>query len=298
MKKLKAFYLMICFLFLNLLSVACKFPDNILDLQNIKTYKLDKIKFGQTTIEEFTSLVGVKPDYTIENVDIYNTVPVNNVVFKKIRVGFKDKKLDWIEFYLNGDIELATIADIYGKPDNINQSYSKIFDYYDYKFFNISTDKQHKFARTITIFDMPESSHETIIDLSSFIPKWQDLKKRNILGLKPGYSLESDFNDLYPDLLSVKNNKTDYSVYILDKELGKAKSQYESIELVFINGLLNWIYLVPLEINLNQLISLWGKEYQVESISKKHELYDFNGIIAVVNKNNKKVVKIGIITDK
>lgn len=296
MRKLRAFYLMICLLFLNLLTVACKFPDNTLDLKDIKNYKLEKIKFGQTTIDEFASLVGIKPDYTIENVDIYNTVPFDNIVFKKIRVGFKNKKLDWIEFYLNGDIKLSKITDIYGKPDNINRSYSKLFDYYDYKFFNISTDKQHKYARTITIFDLPESNAESIIDLSPFIPKWQDIKKRSIMGLKPGYSLESDFNDLHPELSAINNN--DFSVYVLDRELGKAKSQYESIEIVFINGLLNWIYIVPARMNLIQAIGVWGKEYKIETINKKYDLYDFDGIIAVVDKVNNKVAKIGVITDK
>lgn len=299
MNRFKAFYCIVFLLLFNLLVSACKFPDNILDINNITNYKLDKIKFGITSLDEFASLVGSKPDYKIGNIFIYNTLPPDNTVYKKVRVGFKQEKLDWIEFALNDNTELSKITDVYGKPDNINTIYNKIFDYYDYKFFNISTDKEHVYAKAITIFNLPESSLDKIIDLSNSIPNWQELNTFNILGLKPGYSLESDLNSSYPELLPVKEEKIDSSsVYILDKELGKAKSQYQKIELFYINGLLNWIDIIPVNISLNQIVKVWSTEYKIESINKKYDLYEFAGIIAVIDKTNKKVVKIGIVTSK
>jgi len=295
MNKLKELYLIIALLFSSILVSACKFPDNIPDWQNIKDYKPDIIKFGETTADDFADLVQSKPDQKIGDVVIFSTCPPETSIYKKIRVGFKNNKLDWIEFTLSDNFEISKFTNILGEPPHINNTYSDSLDYYDYNFFNISTDKQHTFAKNITIFEKPEK----IIDLGKFIPDWKNLNNSNFLGLKPGYSLEADFNTAFPELISAKStNKGNASVYILDKQLGKAKLQYKRIELVYRNSLLSWISFIPQDLQLNQLVKAWGSQYTVESVNTKYDMYDFSNVIAVVNKVSKKVVKIGVISAK
>jgi len=301
MKRFREIYLILALLFISTLTSACKFPDNILDWQNIKEYKPVSIQFGVTTTGDFVSLVQKNPDQKIGDVTFFNTLPPDNSIYKKIRVGFKNDKLDWLEFTLNDNFEISKFTDIYGKPRYINTTYSTLFDYYNYDFFNISTDKQQIYAKAVTIFEMPKATQnqDEIIDLGNLIPDWKNLNTSNFLGLKPGYSIEVNFNSSYPKLIPVKSNtKNSSSVYVLDKELGKAKSQYKIVELIFKNGLLSWISLVPQNISLEQVIKAWGSQYTLESINTKYDLYDFSSVIAVVDKSKKKVVKIGIISAK
>ncbi|MDD3012905.1 MAG: hypothetical protein PHC34_04310 [Candidatus Gastranaerophilales bacterium] len=299
MKNFRGIYLILTLLFISIISSACKFPDNILDWQNIKDYKPDIIQFGVTTTDDFKGLVKSKPEQKIGNVSIFITQPSDTNIYKKIRVGFKNDKLDWIEFTLNNNLKMSKFTDLYGKPSHINTTYNNFLDYYDYGLFNISTDKQHTYAKNITIFEMPKASQnqEKIIDFSNLIPDWKNLTTANFLGLKPGYSIESNFNSSYPELIPVKSNKKSFSsIYIIDKELGKTKSQYKKAELTFNNGLLSWISLIPQNLYLDQVIKAWGSQYTLETIDIKYDLYDFLNVVVVVDKSNKKVVKIGIVS--
>jgi hypothetical protein len=296
MKKFRIFCLILTLLAVITFTSACKFPDSLPDWKSIKEYRPDLIQFGTTTADDFAALVQSKPDQTIGDIVFFVTEPPENSFYKKVRVGFKENKLDWIEFTLNDNFQISRFTEVYGKPFHINNTYSNILDYYDYGFFNISTDKQHIYAKAITIFEIPKVLQT--IDLGKLIPDWKNLSTANFLGLKPGYSLETDFNSSYPELIPVKAGKNSLSVYILDRELGKAKSQYRKIELVFNNGLLNWVSLIPQDIYLDQVIKIWGSQYTLESINTKYDLYDFSNTVIVVDKKNKKVVKIGIISAK
>lgn len=301
MSRFKIFSFILALLITNILVCACKFPDNVLDWQNIKEYKTELIKLGETTTSDFINLVKSKPDQKIGDVSIFNTHPSDNSTYKKIRVGFKKDKLDWIEFTLNKDVEMSKFTDIYGKPQHINKAYSDVLDYYDYSFFNISTDKQHTYAQNITIFEKPKfmQNQEKVVDLGNLIPEWKNLNTVNFLGLKPGYSIEANFNSSYPEILINNSGKGGTSsVYILDKELGKAKSQYKKVELVYNNGLLSWISLIPKGVSLNQIIKVWGSKYTLEPINTIYDLYDFSSVMAVVDKRNKMVVKLGIVSAK
>jgi|GEM_PF-1781752 len=301
MKNFRRICLILALFFMSILISACKYPDNVPDWQNIKEYKPALIQFGVTTSDDFASLVQSKADQKIGDVNIFIAQPPDNNFYKKIRVGFKNNKLDWIEFTLNDNFEISKFIEVYGKPLNINTTYSNILDYYDYSFFNISTDKQHTYAKAFTIFEIPKGlqNKENIIDLGNLIPNWESLSTADFLGLKPGYSIEANFNSSYPMLVPVRTDKkSSLSVYIISKELGKAKSQYRKVEFVFNNGLLNWVSLIPQNISLDQVIKVWGSQYTLEHIDTKYDLYDFSSVVAVVDKNSKKVTKIGIISAK
>lgn len=294
LKKLKIIAVLIS---VTLIS-ACKFPDNTLDWQNINGYKPEKLKFGTTTIDDFYELApDANPEYISKNITVINAEPDNNDIYKKIRVGFKDKKLDWIEFGLIDQVEIAKFTRLYGKPQNINTTYSKKMDYYDYGFFNIATDKKHSYVKSINLFETPDEKLKPVI--IDGIPSLQDLVKANFLNLKPGLTLETSFNDKYPDLAAQKKNKFDKtSLYILENELGGAKLYYKKIIIVFNNGLLSWINFIPQDFSLEKALKLYGTGYKTEPAGSKCDFYEYANILLLVDRTKKKVIDIGIISPK
>ena len=278
------------------LNSAWTFPDNILDYQNIFDYQLTTLKFGKTRINEFTKLVKSQPQKKVQDYDIFVTNPTESDVYNKIRTGFRKDKLDWIEFTLSNRVEISKFIELYGKPRNINTSYSQTLDYYDYGFFNVSTDKKHEMAKNITLFSLSiqHDSLESNLDLGEKIPEWQYLNKVNFLNLKPGATFESDFNDLYPNLKPNQSNNNLTTTYILDRELGKAKSQYKNVILNFENGLLNWISISLQDLSLDNALKVYGTNYKIEKINNDYDIYNFPNFSLVVNKKQKKVINIGL----
>ena len=297
----KNFVSLIIFLFaVMLLNSACTFSDNILDYQDIFGFRLKALGFGKTTIEEFSQLTKSHPQKKVKDYEIFITTAPKEAIYNRVRVGFKNNKLDWIEYTLTQEINMTKFIELYGKPKDINTSYSQTLDYYDYGFFNISTDKKHKWAKNITLFSLPipNITLENTLNLGNKIPAWQYLNKVNFLNLKPGYTLETDFNGQYPDLKPYQSEDTLKSTYTLERELGKAKSQYKNVILIFNNGLLNWISLTPQDLPLDKAIKVYGADYKVEKLNTKYDFYDFSTFSLVVDKKQKKVVNIGIINSK
>ena len=111
-----------------ILLSACKFPDSNMDWQDIKGYKLDKLKFGTTTVSDFVKLASDAKAQKLDlGIVIFNTEPANKDVYKRIRVGFRNDKLDWLEFTFNEQVKMSEMLDLYGKPRNINEKYSQIY---------------------------------------------------------------------------------------------------------------------------------------------------------------------------
>ncbi|OGH99186.1 MAG: hypothetical protein A2104_08550 [Candidatus Melainabacteria bacterium GWF2_32_7] len=294
-KKLQIIVLLIAVVLVS----ACKFPDNVLDWHNIAGYKLDKLKFGITTVDDFIKLTpDAKPESIDKSIIIINTEPTSNDIYKRIRVGFRDKKLDWIDFGIANKIEMSKIIDLYGKPRNINSNYSKTLDYYDYDFFNIATDKKHTSAKSINIFDIPDLKNHKLTVING-IPSLKDLGKTNFLNLKPGITLEIDFQAKYPDLEAFKKDKFDkISIYTLDNELGKAKTYYKKVIVVFNSGLLSWINLIPQSLTLQEALKLYGSNYKIEPMNSKYVFYNYTDFVLLVDKAQKKVKNIGIVSAK
>ncbi|EKE04218.1 MAG: hypothetical protein ACD_20C00096G0001 [uncultured bacterium] len=280
-----------------ILLSACKFPDSNMDWQDIKGYKLDKLKFGTTTVSDFVKLA---PDAKAQKLDlgiiIFNTEPANKDVYKRIRVGFRNDKLDWLEFTFNEQVKMSEMLDLYGKPRNINEKYSKIVDYYDYDFFNITTDKSHNLAKSINIFEIRKHTN-TEIALINGIPDLSSLMKVKFLDLEPGISLEADFKNNFPDVEAYrKDESSSVAIYTLDSELGKAKKHYKKALIVFDNGLLSWINIIPQDLSKEKALNLYGSKYKIEPVNAQYDFYDYKDFVLVVDKKQNKVKNIGIIS--
>lgn len=281
-----------------ILNSACKYPDNLPNWQDLASFKLKKLQFNKTSLNDFKILTSENPSQKVgSNIDIFNTIPAEKNIYNKIRVGFKDKKLDWIEYSLNQNIEMSKFVEIYGKPREVNSKYSKLYDYYDYGFFNVATDKEHTNAKFLTLFEI----YQPFVIKSkpeSIVKEGQDISFRNFLDLKPGITLEDDFNKAYPALKPHKSDKFDtQSTYFLDEELGRAKAICKKAVIVFNNGLLSWINLVPQSLSIDDAIKKYGTAYKMEQMDYRYVLYDFSTFVLVVNKTTKKVVNVGIISN-
>ena len=183
---------------------------------------------------------------------------------------------------------------MYNKPKDINTTYSKQLDYYDYDFFNISADKKHKYAKCINIFGIPNPVQEYPATIGD-IPDLKNLKN-DFLGLKPGLTLETEFNDKYTFLAPRRENKFDTtSTYILVDELGPAKTYYKKVTLVFNNGLLGWINITPQNLPASKALGLYGRMYKLETLNSRYDLYDYSNFVLIVDRAGKKVINIGII---
>ena len=273
-----------------ILGCSCVFPDNILNYNDIYHYKLEKFKFGKTTLSDFASLAGNPPQKTIKGYKILSIPTANNNKIKKIRIGFKNNKLDWIEFNFKDYFSIVKIVELYGKPLNINTSYNNYLDYFDYGFFNVSTDKNHKLAKSITLFSLPASNTASRKNIFNNIISWKLLKNSDFLNLKPGYTLESDFITKYPDLKP--NRLNNMTMYNLNKEL--QFSQYSKAVLCFDSGLLSWISLTPKNLTLSDTLKVYGTGYKIEKINTIYDYYDFPRFSLVIDKKQKKVLNIGI----
>ena len=285
------------FVFLVLiLGSACTFPDNIPDWKNLSEYRLDKLNFSTTTIKEFKSTCkGVEfTKASQKGVVFVNIETPKNESYEKIRVGFKENKLDWIEFTLKNKIKTEDFIKIYGKPNGINYKYSNLFDYYNYDYFNLATDKDHKIAKNFTLFALKELNKKAY---NFPINKQKNVKKLislSFLNFKPGYFTESEFVKLYPEKKPIRKNKFDTTSYYLFKENLDRSGYYKEVVLCFINGILNWVSVIPHNLFFESL-SNYGKAIKVEPLNEKYDFYDFYDFIVLVNKNTGKIENIGII---
>lgn len=286
----------ILILFMIILSISgYKFPDNIPDWQNLRNFKLDKFSFGKTTANDFAKLVPeAVPEQAEKGNLIFTAESPDESLYKRVRLGFRNNKLDWVEFALNSSIKMSQIIQIYGKPESINTKYSNILDYYNYGFFNISTDKNHEFAKSINIFETFLLKNKTAANTASLsgVPFWQNLNKSDFPDLKPGITLETDFNDKYPGIIRYKKDKnSNTSIYMFNMKTGI----YKNIIISFNNGLLSWINLTPQKLPLANALKAYGAGYKIEHINKNYDFYDYKNFILVIDKTEKKVVSIGIL---
>lgn len=283
-----------------LLCCACKFPDPLPDLSSLKTYKLLNLKFGQTTVEEFERLSAGKPNQKIgQDILVFNASAEVPDTYKKVRVGFKKDRLDWIEFNLNEPYPVSSFVANYGKPSNVNTAYSGVLDYFDYGVFNVSMPKDHSIIKHITFFQEPSVSLERPaykpVNLFGAVPAWKELTGTSILGLKPGSSLEKDLLSDYPALEAKKKNYGETNEYVLDVENGIQQAGYKSVSLVYRNGLLGWINYTPVRLSVDELTATYGKNLTKEPDLGRYDFYRYKELTIAADKKTKKVLSIGKI---
>ena len=135
MNRINKLLLIIFLILIIILSSACVFPDNMPELQNLKKYSPQKIEYGQTTLKEFKKLFSKINDSDLEvytgGITIMKLKPSVKDVYSSIRVGFKNNKLDWIEFNLAHNIKISRFVSIYGNSTDINATDNQDLDYYN-----------------------------------------------------------------------------------------------------------------------------------------------------------------------
>ena len=290
---MKKFSCIVYLLLILVFSCSYKFPDKTPDWKELNSYLPEKLEFQRTSIEEFKKFTpGVKVHKLEGDIELINTTPENQDVFREINAGFRNKTLDWVEFILNEKIDMKKFVDIYGFPGVIDTQYSKIMDYYHYETFNISTDKNHDLAQSITIFNILIPNDNLIfppcpLEKVGFFKKFHDLK--------PGVITEEIFIKNYPNLLPYMEDDFDTnSCYTLIEELGDTKNLYKKAFLKFENGLLSWISLVPVNPDLQTMLTTINETYKIEEIDKNYDFYTFNNFVLIVNRETKKINNIGI----
>jgi len=302
MNRIKNLFSIIFLLFTAILNSGYIFPDVMPDLKHLKIYSPEKLEFGQTTVEKFKKNFSKIPDSDVEvytdGVTIIKLKPPASDVYNLIRVGFKNDKLDWIEFNLSNKIKISKLVSVYGEPTDINTKDNKDLDYYNYDFFNISSDKSSKTAKTITYFSKSPFSETAKISKKLDIPESQKKKFfEKFTNIEPGITLESEFALEYPNLIPYEDEKSETnSIYVMSDELGNAGYYYDKAVLKFESGLLTWINLIPKNLPMTECLKVINKKYKKENIDSFYELYDYTNFIIIVDKKTKMVKSIGLFS--
>ncbi len=293
MKKfLSTFYLFLAIIF----CCSYTFPDETPDWKKINSYLPGNLEFQRTTVEEAMNLCPEVEVYDIDHeTKIIGTEPEKTNVFKEVNLGFRSGTLDWIEFVLNKKIEMDELITIYGFPRFIDSDYSDEVDYFNYDTFNISTNKEHTLAKSITIFDIDTSAYENAQNnrvASSAKGKFFQV----FPGIKPGVTTEQDFIKDFPNLLPYMEDDFDVnSSYTLTEELAEAQYRYKSAVLRFENGLLTWVSLVPVNPELEPLVNSIKASPEIEKLDDDYDFYVYDNFIFVVSTKYRKVSSIGIV---
>lgn len=281
--------------FLFLIFIFCcsyTFPDKVPDWKNINTYLPSKLEFKKSTVEDFLEICPGAEIYNLENdIKIISSIPDEPNIFREVNAGFRNGTLDWLEFILNKEIQMSEVITLYGFPRFIDSEYSDEIDYYNYDNFNVSTDKDHAIAKSITIFDITDSAY-----YSKLAESEQNKFFEVFSWLKPGFTSEETFLQEYPDLLPYMERDFDVNTsYTLVEELGGAKHNYKKAVIRFENGLLSWINLVPVNPELNAILKKTKSEPKIEKLNKDYDFYTFDNFVLVVSRKYKRINSIGIV---
>lgn len=272
------------------------FPDKTPDWKSVNTYLPRKLEFHKSAVEDFLEVCPGAEVYNLDDeIKIISTTPEKTVVFQEVNAGFRNNTLDWLEFVLNKEIEMSEIITVYGFPRFIDSEYSDELDYYNYDTFNVSTNKDHTLAKSITVFNVAETAYKHAKNINT-----TDSEKSKFFevfaGLRPGFTTEEEFLKKYPDLLPYMEEDFDVNTsYTLIDELGGAKYFYKRAVLRFENGLLSWINLIPVNPELQTFLNNIKEKPKVENLDEDYDFYTFNNFILVVSKKYKKVNSIGIV---
>jgi hypothetical protein len=259
--------------------------DGNFDYLNIPTEHLGKVIFRKDSIED----VKLKyPSFRKSQLDDGQTILLyspKHSIYSEIRVGFGQNKLEWIEFVLKERANLETFLSRYGEPSDVNRNYHPDYNYYDYSFFNVSTDKNGKYLYSITLFDTPKLPPE-MQELNTQLPDWNTLN--SIKTFIPGNYLEATFGDDFESLYP-KFNEDGSKTYTINKNI---TSKYQKVELVFKDGLLKKVMLYPNNLSFAKITSVYGKPIS-NKLKNEYTTHEYSRFSVLTDlKNN--VIKITI----
>lgn len=255
------------------------------DWKNIESEPFEPVMFGHTSYKEFKKQYKYFKKTTAPEGQIILSNKKPQEPYSEIRAGFKEGKLDWIEFILKKENSLEDFLSLYGTPKNINKAHSEYYNYYDYGYFNVSTDKTEKNFYSITFFEAPELD-ETYNRINGSIPSILELNFP--LTFIPGEYLEMDFAEDYPSYFP-KFNKNGTKTYTIKDNILK---DYKKVELVFENGILSFISLYPNKVKLNIIVETYGMVDKVYTADNKL-IYEYKNFTVVTDSKNN-VINIGL----
>jgi len=290
MKKLSFLFF---FLAISFFISGYKFPEQLPAPMDFDTYVFEKLKFGQTSTNEFSYFAPTYPQPEIEGkYVIYSEANLNNN-YKYLRVGFKDNFLDWVELEFAVPQSLKKIQQNYGKSKQINEKHSNKFNYHDYGFFNIVTDKNNVSAFGITLYD--SSGYQP--DIAKIVAKLPDYKSLNFINdFIPGRLMENDFNMQYKNFKpEINKNQSQEKIYSIPAKYLKNNDFYSSAELIFNNGILSFVNLTPKNLSTNDIKKIYGETKIIKSEKENIEYLEYSNFIVGYNKKNNKILSIGII---
>jgi len=276
-----------------ILNCAYNFPEKLPAPLDIDTYTFEKVKFGQTSVNEFAYLA---PNYAMPKVEgKYTIYTENNLdnVYKSLRAGFKEGFLDWVELEFAVPQSMSKFKQMYGEPDSLNSEHSDKFNYHEYKYFNVITDKNNVIVFGVTLYDESDFN-KSIADVVAKMPNLTELN--SIKEFIPGKLMETDFLSNYPKFPAViDKNNPEVKTYIVPEKYLKHHNLYSSVELIFSNGLLSFVNLKPRKLGIFDIQKIYGETK--ENPSKKENIFykEYFNFVVTFDKATNNVLNIGII---
>jgi len=283
---------LVCFIFC-IFNCAYNFPEKLPAPFDFDTYTFEKIKFGQTSVNEFAYLAPNFPKPEVEGVyTIYKEIDLNNT-YKSLRAGFKDNFLDWVELEFHVPQSMAKFKQNYGNPSSVNTGYSNKFNYQDYGYFNLVTDKKNVVVFGITLYGESDFNQ----DIANVVAQLPDNKNYNsIKEFIPGRLSENDFTAKYPKFISVVTTDEAVKRFSVPAKYLKHDKLYSSADLVFTNGLLSFVNLKPRHMSIVDIKQIYGDAKESQSQTRKNISYrEYPNFVVTYDKDTNKVLNVGII---
>ncbi len=277
---------------LTILLSGYKFPEKLPAPFDFDTYTFEKVKFGQTSINEFAYLAPTYEKPEVEGVyTIYKELELDKT-YKSLRAGFKNNFLDWVELEFAVPQSWSKFQENYGKPLSVNKDYSKKFNYQDYKFFNVVTDKNNAVVFGVTLYG--ESDYNPSI--AKVVAGMPDYKNFNFINeFIAGQLMENDFNAKYPNFESVDAKDVEKKCYSVPAKYLKHNNYYRNIDLVFANGILLFVNLIPKNLYIKDIKEIYGEGKQEDIPNKKTAFLNYQNFVVTYDKETTKVLNIGIV---
>lgn len=252
--------------------------DYQFDYMNIPTESFGNIYFKKSTMADVKAKYPKFLQVKMEDGSTILRQKPQSGAYSEIRVGFDKDTLQWIEFVLRDKQSIDKILTRYGTASDVNYDYNVLYNYYNYEFFNFAVDKGEQFFYSVSIFDNPKLPDE----LLNFDNELPDITSLNITkNFIPKTYPEEAFGDYYESLYP-KFNANGTKTYTIKNNVTQ---KYQKAELIFCDGLLQYLILYPKDTNFAQIKAIYGNAAKVTT-DQSQIIYDFGNFAVVTNLSN------------
>lgn len=252
--------------------------DSQFDYMNIPTESFDNIYFKKSTQADVRAKYPKFLPVRMEDGSTILSHKPKSGAYSEIRIGFDKDALQWIEFVLKDKQSIDKILTRYGTAADVNYDYNVLYNYYDYEFFNFAVDKQQQYFYSISVFDNPKLPDE-LLNFDNELPSINSINQ--IKNFIPKTYPEEAFGDYYESLYP-KFNADGTKTYTIKNNVTQ---KYQKAELIFCDGLLQYLILYPKDTNFAQLKAIYGNAMKV-STQQNQIIYDYGNFAVVTNLSN------------